>query len=310
VEDLGENRFNARTLVEGIMDSSFDTNPEEWAEIVKIDKKLEELQILVPHEGAGYSAPHLDDLKKAAAHLGKASGAPEKTQNELSRFSVSLDSMKLWMKDLTMAEEHRALRDHVAQINSIVDSFEKGIKSIREALEKEDWPRIEGEIAAIEESANIKPPTKDEAAAKKKQATTLFKVNKAGTEVPRAFTSPCYDRIQNALAEFREETIDEAQLMGVINEVLEQMVAFQEFCTTELEWLSESDPESYGLFRDVMSVFVRSQKLCKEGSEQLLMYFGDKNDEHLTRGMETFSRGIQEIVAVYMLLDNLRRHGL
>jgi hypothetical protein len=55
---------------------------------------------------------------------------------------------------------------------------------------------------------------------------------------------------------------------------------------------------------------VQSQKLCKEGSQQILMYFSDKNDEHLTKGMETFSRGIQEIVAVYLLLDQLRQHGL
>jgi hypothetical protein len=311
VDEIGEKKFSAKLLVDGLMESSFGSSPQEWAEIIKMEKALEKYDLIIAEGEGKYSAPCLVDLR---GHFYESKSRGTLAQDFLSliiRDMERLGFLKRQLTEYSVPEDFVTLKEHIDTIQRIADAFATGFSAIEKELQSGNHDHIPGELEKMEavviESSGNSGDNDD--GRPRSQLTTVFRITEGEKTVEKNFTSPCYDLVSNALKDYHNGILSEKDFIGTVQSSLEHIVEFHEFCTGELEWLNENDSELYNRYRDVVASLSRSQLFCKEGAEKIISYFDDHDEEDLDRGMEIFFRGVQELACIFVLLDHLKRSG-
>lgn len=303
--------FNAKNLVANIYDSSFKTSPEEWAEIVQTEKKLERYGIFRAGEDGKFHSPPLQRLHEALNLYLKKEGALGDVEKRLSPFIENLAVMKKAIEMIPVREGYLSFSDYLEEMKKLVDTFTEGIRIIRMNLITGDEAAIREALSSMEEVIRIRSTSGVEGEkGGKKMAVTKFTASRGNKKCDKVFTSPCYDVLNNALKDFRDGTIDEKAFRDAVTESQHPMESFAAFFKEEIEPLREVDPDHYEKYKEVAAIINKAQSLSREAWENLEHYFEEKNDELLTKGMETFFKAIHEMAGVYILLDQLKKTGL
>ncbi len=310
MDEIGENKFSAKLLVEGLMESSFGSSPQEWSEIVKMENALEKYELIISEGEGRYSAPGLTALRKAFEECRTRVEPCKDMAIHLQQQKEKLNALKDEIARYLVPEDFPVLKEHIDTIQKIADVFATEFNAIEVAVAAGEYDRIPAALDRMESIVSAGSSGEhDEEGRPRSQLTTVFRVTQGVKTVEKNFSSPCYDMIQNALRDYRDGTIDETTFIGTVQKSLEQIVLFHQFLTEELEWMNENDSELYSKYRDAVASISRSQCFCREGTERILNYFNEHHEEELQQGMETFFRGIQELACIYVLLDHLKRSG-
>gem|GEM_PF-2205582 len=303
--------FSAKNLVANILDSSFKSSPEEWAEIVQTEKKLEHYGIFRSGEDGKFSSPPLQRLHEALNAYLKKGGALGEVEKKLSPFIENLAAMKKALELISVKEGCVSFAEYLEEMKKLVDTLTEGIRNIRMHLITGDKAAIQEALSSMEEVIQIRCTSGVESEkGEKKLVMTHFTASRGDKKCEKIFTSPCYDMLNNALTELREGIIDEKTFRDAIAGSQQPLEAFAAFYKEEIEPLKEIDPEHYEKFKEVGSAIKKAQSISREAWEKLDRYFEEKNEELLTKGMETFFRAIHEMAGVYILLDQMKRTGL
>jgi len=302
--------FNAKNLVANIFDSSFKCSPEEWALIAQTEKKLERYGIFKAGEDGRYFSPPLQRLREALKAYLKKEGTLGDVEKGLAPFIENLSVMKKAIEMTEVGEEQVSFSEFIDEMNKMVDTLEEGIKSIRMHLVTGDETAIRQALKSMEEVIQIKSTSGGEAEKAGKKAVTHFTASRGEKKSGKVFSSPCYDALNNALTEFREGIIDEEAFRKAVEESQHPIEAFAAFFNEEIEPVKEVDPEYYDRYREVSSSIKKAQSLSREAWGKLELYFEEKNDELLAKGVETFFRAIHEMAGIYILLDQMKQTGL
>ncbi|MHC9543907.1 MAG: hypothetical protein AB9903_30705 [Vulcanimicrobiota bacterium] len=303
--------FNVKNLVANIYDSSFKTSPEEWAEIVQTEKKLERYGIFRAGEDGKFHSPPLQRLHESLNLYLKKEGPLGDVEKRLSPFIENLAVMKKDIEMIPVREDYLSFSDYLEEMKKLVDTFTEGIRIIRMNLITGDETAIREALSSMEEVIRIRSTSGVEGEkGGKKMAVTKFTASRGNKKCDKVFTSPCYDVLNNALKEFRDGDMDEKNFRDAVTESQHPMEAFAAFFKEEIEPLREVDPDHYGKYKEVAATINKAQSLSREAWENLERYFEEKNEELLTKGMETFFKAIHEMAGVYILLDQLKKTGL
>jgi len=311
VEPGETGNFNAKNLVANIYDSSFKTSPEEWAEIVQAEKKLERYGIFQAGEDGKFHSPPLQRLNEALSAYLKKEGPLGDVEKRLSPFIENLAVMKKDIESIPVREGYLSFSDYLEEVKKLVDSFTEGIRVIRMNLLTGDEATIREALSSMEELIRIRYTYGVEGEkGGKKMASTNFTASRGGRKCNKIFTSPCYDELKRALTEFKDGNMDEKDFREAVTDSQHPIESFAAFFKEEIDPLREVEPDHYEKYRDVASAINKAQLLSREAWKKLELYFEEKDTDLLDRGMETFFTAIQEMAGVYILLDNLKRTGL
>ncbi|MDQ7823954.1 MAG: hypothetical protein RDV48_14230 [Candidatus Eremiobacteraeota bacterium] len=310
MEEIGSG-LNPRMLVNSIMDANFETGPEEWAEIVAIEKKLEHYRILAQNEEGRYLSPLLYDISNAL-EKSSADDAFAHVKAVLSRLAADLRIVRGEIKATEVPESYATFREFVAQLYRILDVFDEGISRIAALLGGQDRTLIEEAIRTMETSANAHAALlKDERESGPSEAApTVFTYSRGGKPGGKIITSPLLERLQGALTGLGAGTLGDDEFAATVKEVQGTIEHFVALCTSDILPSKDEDPEGYTSFRDVWAGLQKADEYAREGACLLLSWLEEKDEGKLHQGYDVFQKGIQEFVAVYSQLDLMKRSGI
>lgn len=303
-------KFNARQLVSSFMDSSFESNPESWSELINVEKDLEKMEILT-HDGEGqFSSPLVVSLKDNLEKFRKGEASLNSVEYMLSSSLDNVSYLKKLVDGMTISDSDASFVEHTGDLRKTIEIFSDFLKKIRASLHNQET--CAGEFRRIEEFISAKSVALKEAKEaagrerKEEKAATTFCMPAGKQKKIKIFSSPSFDLINNALRDYGEGSIDGSQCAAVVDEVRMSIEGLFEFFEAEMNALKEGDPESFSRYAEVVKELTLARSLMKDGMDRIQTFIKEGGEALPDKGLETFFRGIQEMATVWGLLEQIK----
>jgi hypothetical protein len=299
------------------MDSSFEGDPEAWAELINIEKNLEKMGIMSHDQDGQYSSASLTALRDALEKYIAGEASLSSIEHMLATLQGNLQSIENDIDRMSSLSDDAHFVEHMNDLKKTIDLFRDTATRVLDNLGYENL--VLDELKELQEylalkSASAGEEKRSQAAAGEARAHTTFSmaggVEKSGIKI---FSSPSFDLINNAITDYREGIIESSRCIEIINEVRDNFTGLYGFFEEELDNLKEDDPEAYGRYKEVVNAVTQSRKMIDDGLSRLCAFFegqqeGAGKEDSPEKGMEIFFRGIQQMAMVWRLLDMIRPH--